>query len=336
MTNSKGLLDSGFARLLNKATTPEELKSVIQEFPSPYSESSTSVEEEIRASRDFYHEYQAAIDPAVRALNKIVKSPEGAAKVELLQDKLKYIAQEQVRNGNITANSEVNFENLKGTEAIDDIIFDLIDTEEFSQAQELASAQGLKGISIGGVIDISILIPGFAFGYDFVIGFRDGTITKRGWVAVSLGLDLSIGLPLSIGFWVEIPHKTLIGGWFFDLPVGLLLESPIPVGIRLTTVTALARNSSNDVEGLKRRHIFTKKFNAIAIQIAEAGAGFAHYWGGQTGKTIPQRITFEALNAETNVASIAVGETATLNATLSKSESYDIEFTQDQTTFSMS
>ncbi|MEM1183173.1 MAG: hypothetical protein AAGM22_32825 [Acidobacteriota bacterium] len=252
---------------------------------------------------EFYREHRAAVDKGLVAAGRLLENSETAAQVKALE-------------GSLAVTAEQGFPLPVSVE--------LAQRLGESAQQDLGAAvlrdSNLAGWGLG-VSGGASAVVGVLAGVDLVFYTDDDTqVHPRTWVGGSIKTGISVNGGLEMSFWTKRPITGVIAGWLFDTFFG-------GTYVRVMLIKQRADGESRFSNyGLSIQ--FPDGFGLPLRQIYEKHPSlFGAYAGRQKAWARTKRFEFDVVDHATNVSSIAVGETATLDVTVknTSSRSYDLE-----------
>ncbi|WP_157555066.1 hypothetical protein [Nocardia crassostreae] len=257
---------------------------------------------------DFYQKNRSVLDGAVRDVVNFYDSPDGVAYVKAL---------------------EGSFESgLPNHPLSVDLASEILRTGDFEVAS--AHPQGLRGFGIGVSAGVSAVI-GLLAGADVVFDFKDeAQVHGRVWAGGSVKGGLSVNTGLELSFWVDKPVTGAIAGWLLDLYVPIPEFPSTIVFIRFMYIKQRAEGTKDfDFSGVSLQFPLgiglpirrSKGMDGVVALFAAS----QHAWDR------PRRATLQVVNKATGVSTIAVRETATLQATLTNTSGRDVALSSGAT-----
>ncbi|MCX4094145.1 hypothetical protein [Nocardia sp. alder85J] len=245
----------------------------------------------VEASARFYHEHQAVLDRAVDDARNFLDSPDGIAYVKAL---------------------EGSFDSAEPNPLSAEIAAQILHRGEFDLG--MSQPQGLRGFGIGVSVGASAVV-GVLAGADLVFDFEDrAEVIPRTWLGVSVKGGLSVSAGLEMSFWFDKPLTGAIAGWLLDI----YIPNPrfkLTFFLRFMYITQRPEGATGF------------EFAGVSVQLP-FGIGFPYrpdkgkdllialFGAHQEAASRTRGAVLDVVNKATNLATIAVAETATLQVTL--------------------
>ncbi|WP_067687200.1 hypothetical protein [Nocardia jejuensis] len=299
MSASSHILDEAFKDALSRATALDKQGIPPADTGELFPGRTPTNVELVQASAGFYRKNQALLDGAVRDVLNFLDSPDGVAYVKALEGSF----ESGVPNHPLSVN----------------LASDILRTGDFELGT--TAPQGLRGFGIGVSAGVSAVI-GLLAGADVVFDFKDeAQVHGRVWKGGSVKGGLSVSAGLELSFWVDKPVSGAIGGWLLDLYIPT--KYVLAVFIRFMYIKQRAEGTKDfEFSGVSLQFPLGI---GIPIRREEGTNGVvALFAANQTAWDRPKRATLSVVNKATQVGTIAVKETATLEATLTNTSGKDV------------
>jgi len=305
MSDHTHVLDEAFTGALSRAAALDDQGIPPSDTGELFPHRIPTNVELVQACVAFYHKHQAMMDNAVHDVVNFLDSPDGVAYVKAL---------------------EGSFESSAPNALSAELAADILRNGEFDLAT--SQPQGLRGFGVGVSAGVSAVV-GLLAGADVVFDFKDqAQVHRRVWKGGSLKGGLSISAGLELSFWVDKPVTGAIAGWLLDLYIPtkyvlLLFIRFMYIEQRPDGMTEL------DFSGVSLQFPLGI---GLPIRRSEGTDGVvAVFAAKQTAFDRPKRATLQVVNKATGVGTIAVQETATVEATLRNTSGNDVALSSGAT-----